>query len=1136
MSSRVSRRQISRRRLSSQTLESRRLLAVDLQLTGAGEVPFLEIEDDPRLLDFFHGPRIPGAPVPPIQGIAPLADAVESLEVASNNPLDNSGDGDEGGPEEVPPFPLEDTFKLHSRPDSNFTIYLDFDGHVTVGTSWNAAYGIPEIVHPNYWGVFGEAGKNFTNGQLEVIQEIWQIVAEDFAPFDVNVTTEEPADLDDLRRVGSEDTRWGSRSLMTKDTFASCGCGGHAFLGAFDDRTDEPAITYNGGVNAGSETVSHEVGHQLGLRHDGNGGNTYYRGHGTGDTGWGPIMGAPFSKRTTHWNAGDYFTANEDEDDLTIITRSVNFPYLEDDVTNDRNDAIPLREIGSTEVEAFGIIERNDDVDWYQFTTGAGDVAFNFDVLGYKPNLDVWAGLFDSAGTFIAEANPQDALSASFDSVTLDAGTYYLKIDGVARDGSYNALLDEYVEPSPAPYTVSGPAGYSDYGSIGQYRISGTIVDPGQPTVSIGAVANEVQEGGTAEVTLTTSDGSSANLTVEIRAARQSAPGLPSPHPASSDDLSVAMTQQVTITDGSGTLQIPTIDDAEVEFDEVFEVLIVDSDGYQVADRAVAVQILESKTNYRAVETFASSTKSPEGDSGSGTTHQFTVLRDGNTDAEHVVTWNRVPVAGAENQANNADFVSPATGTVTFAPGETEKLIEIEIAGDVGEEEDEVYGIELAVTFGETYSVSAPNGPVVGTIVNDEATITIEGDVRLEELDSGVTVQTVTVTRGGFVEKAVSVDWVLNPSGDDPVAASDFENGLPSGTVNFAADATTAEIEFRVLGDEEIEADETFDIVFSNNSGGPEPALKGGVVVNDDFALPEINVKGAEGATIADGDDTPSEDDGTLYPLAKVVDMTIDQVFTVENLGVLPLTLTEFKVEGANASDFAVAYAGPGSLDPGASAEFTVSFDPTAAGARAATVVIDNDDPDESSYSFAVAGSATSLDIESIEINDVSRSQLPSVTVTFNETVVPASLVQAFQVYTVGGQQFFPSYSYQASDINDKTVVTFSFRNDSIVDGFYEMRILSREVESTSDPSYPLYEDYFFGPGRGDEAADSFFRFYGDSDGDQDVDRDDLSTFRAAWLSDSSSGAFDSKLDFDSDGTIDATDFAEFRKRMGRRL
>ena len=378
----------SRRRRSSigltfQALQSRRLLASDLSQAAIDGNDF---ETDPRLIRVFHGPLHPVRPLPPIQAFAPLSDEVDLEQIPLAGP-----EGGEEGPAEAPPFANDETFKLHSRPDSNFTIFLDFDGHTTVGTTWNNAYGMDEIVHPNYWG---GTGSDFSESRLELIQEIWQIVAEDFAPFDVDVTTEEPFDLDDLRYQGEDDTRWGVRAVMTKDTFADCSCGGHAYLGSFDDPQDEPAFVYNGGLNAGSETVSHEVGHQLGLNHDGiANGAEYYNGHGSGDTSWGAIMGAPFSRLITQWNNGDYFNAsNTVQDDLARITDTRHLSYAPDDHGDDFFSATRLRESNSTDVQAFGIIETNDDDDWFQFTTGGGSVSLDVDVLGYKPNLDVLAG------------------------------------------------------------------------------------------------------------------------------------------------------------------------------------------------------------------------------------------------------------------------------------------------------------------------------------------------------------------------------------------------------------------------------------------------------------------------------------------------------------------------------------------------------------------------------------------------------------------------------------------------------------------------------------------------------------------------------------------------------------------------
>ena len=52
---------------------------------------------------------------------------------------------DAGAPdlvEGVAPFPLDQTFLLHSRPTSTHVIYLDFDGTTVSGTAWNT--GLPD--------------------------------------------------------------------------------------------------------------------------------------------------------------------------------------------------------------------------------------------------------------------------------------------------------------------------------------------------------------------------------------------------------------------------------------------------------------------------------------------------------------------------------------------------------------------------------------------------------------------------------------------------------------------------------------------------------------------------------------------------------------------------------------------------------------------------------------------------------------------------------------------------------------------------------------------------------------------------------------------------------------------------------
>lgn len=1284
-------------RLRFETLELRRLLAAELEpasLSGTTDRP-IDIETDPRVLRWFHGPVLPGRPIPPIQAFAPAVDSFSADETPLADSNEDGGSDDDGPPESAP-FSLDQTFLLHSKPLSNFTIYLDFDGHTTIGTSWNSSYGIDEIVHPNYWG---DTNNDFSESRLELIQEIWQVVAEDFAPFDVNVTTEEPRDIGDLRDTGGEDTRWGVRVVMTKDTFADCRCGGHAFLGSFDDFQDEPSLVYNGGLGAGSETVSHEVGHQLNLRHDGNGGNEYYRGHGenSDDTGWGPIMGAPFSKRMTHWNNGDYFNAsNTGQDDLAVITDAeVNFPYADDDHANESSGPSPLLEAGETNVTAFGIIERNDDVDWFRFETGGGAVSFNVDVLSYKANLDVWVGLFDSSGTFIADSNSRDDLSASLSAVELDAGEYLLKIDGVAWDSTYNPATDSFDEPSPPPYTVSNPLGYSDYGSLGQYRISGQIVATGDPTVSISADAAEINEGETATFTLTTSDASDTDVTVQIRPVRQSAAGLSAPWPATADDFGIDTTQVVSITGGSGTLSIPVVADAIVERDEQFEVVIIENGTYAVADRAAGMLVREVSTSYAVI---AADADSIEGDTPGSTTHRFEINRLGREDVAHTIGWRRV--ASGENPADENDFAGAAEGTLEFDAGVTSQTLDIDIEGDLAVEPDETYAIELFVPQGQDFTIDSLQPSAPGTITDDESVVsfvsgaqyrlrqvsysngtfdnwafdnfeltgttilddfdpdidnsqwdeiigataqsTFPGtdgnalffglgtetraattipaapspgsavefdlifadsdgnglnnpesgeDVVLEysldgtnwievqrfdeaeftswtpisvdlpseatfaptsliEGDAGTNAETISVPRTGYLDKAITVAWQLTPTGDSPVDANDFVGGLPSGTIEFAIGESVAFVELDIAGDTDIEDDETFLITLSSNSGGPilnDQVI--GRIVNDDFVEPEINLVGAGQLDIANDDLTPSVEDGTDFGLLPVEDGSLASVFTIENLGPLDLTVSGVTIEGDHPQDFAISQAPDGVVAPQGSTTFEVTFDPTAPGTRRATIVIANDDSDESPYRFGVAGLATDLAAEQIVLNggDASRSQITSLLVTFNNVVEHQPLAEAFSIYQIGNRQFTPDFTITPADVDGKTQVTFDFVIDPgtggaagpqvFLDGFYELQIRSDAVVTTGSDPFPMYNDEFFGTENGaHDSTDAFFRFFGDADGDRDVDSVDLGQMGLTFLQTSDSDQYNRQLDADLDGDVDSRDMAEFRRRFQQTL
>lgn len=356
--------------------------------------------------------------------------------------------------------PLEQTYFLHSRPGAKRTIYLNFRGALLSNTAWNGSSGTLTALP------FDLDGVPYSNStaELQRIQYIWQRVAEDFAPFDVNVTTEAPPPEALTRSTQSDDT-FGTTVLIThRSGVYSCNCGGVAYIGIFDDTTDyyKPALVFYDALGGGNEksvaeAISHEAGHNLGLLHDGFSGGSYYGGHGTGATGWAPIMGVGYSKSLVQWSKGEYATATNTQDDY-VVMQATGLPLRADDHGNTAATASSLATVTAAGVHTFsgsGVIERPTDVDVFAFTAGAGAASFNVLPAARSPNVDLQIELRSSSGALLASANPVEALSASLSVALPAAGTYTLHVRGTGMGD---------------PMTT----GYSNYGSTGLYAISGS--------------------------------------------------------------------------------------------------------------------------------------------------------------------------------------------------------------------------------------------------------------------------------------------------------------------------------------------------------------------------------------------------------------------------------------------------------------------------------------------------------------------------------------------------------------------------------------------------------------------------------------------------------------------------------------
>jgi PKD repeat protein len=365
---------------------------------------------------------------------------------------------------EAAPYPYENTFKLHSRPGSNRVIFLDFDGHVTSGTSWNTSYASGQPINSAPYSLDADPA-TFNTQERDAIQYIWQRVAEDFAPFDVDVTTEDPGDAA-IFRSASSDLQYGTRAVISPTNFTGQSIGGIAYVGVFNyvGTNYKPAFVMTSGLGNNekniAEATSHEVGHNLGLNHDGTASVGYYQGHGD----WAPIMGVGYYRAVTQWSKGEYPGANQLQDDLAVM-QNYGIPVIADDHGNTNAAATVL---SGANINASGIVATRADTDVFQFSTGSGNVTINFNPAPRGANLDIQARIADANGNTVATVNPA-GLPASYTGA-LAAGVYYITVDGV---GAGDLVT-----------------GYSDYGSLGAYSISGTLVGSAMQAPVAAASAN----------------------------------------------------------------------------------------------------------------------------------------------------------------------------------------------------------------------------------------------------------------------------------------------------------------------------------------------------------------------------------------------------------------------------------------------------------------------------------------------------------------------------------------------------------------------------------------------------------------------------------------------------------------------
>ena len=435
---------------------------------------------------------------------------------------------------------------------------------------------------------------------------------------------------------------------------------------------------------------------------------------------------------------------------------------------------------------------------------GPFDVAFYLSADSQIATNDFYLGSWSSAGVAALRTTPQETLTLSLpnaaDPFFSGTGTYYVGMIVDSGDGVFEG--DE-----------------TNNSNTGQ----GLDWDPLQlvvATLSIGDVTISPEgDAATADAVFTVSLSSPTSL--EVTVGYQTAAGTAT---TGSDYAARSGTLTFPPFETTRTISVPVFGDTMDEDDESFFVDLSGASNALIADGQGKGTIVDDDPPPTV------SIDHVTADEGSASGAVFTVSLSAVSGKPITVDY-----ATADGTAMAAADYAAAGGTLTFAPGETEQTVAVPVVGDVLDEFDEDFFVNLS---------QASNAVIVrargqGTILDDDLPPAIAiGDVTLDpEGDSGAGDVVFAVTLSAASGKTVTVDYAT--SDGSAVQGDDYE--ATAGTLTFLAGETQRTILVSVKGDTLNEPDENFFVDLSNPLNAPLADDRGeGTIVDDD--LPSVSI------------------------------------------------------------------------------------------------------------------------------------------------------------------------------------------------------------------------------------------------------------------------------------------------------
>jgi len=344
-----------------------------------------------------------------------------------------------------------------------------------------------------------------------------------------------------------------------------------------------------------------------------------------------------------------------------------------------------------------------------------------------------------------------------------------------------------------------------------RYVISGSGGGSGPPSFSINDVT--VAEGGALTFTVTKTGPAIQPYSVNYATANGTAAG--SDYAAASGTLTFAANETTKI------ITVATIDDA---LNEATETVLLNLSGGTGGTTITDAQGVGTITDNDATVYFAINDVLVA----EGGILTFTVTKSGATSQSLSVNY-----ATADGTATAGSDYTAASGTLTFAAGDTTKTISIATTDDTLNEASETVLLNLS---GATGGAGISDTQGIGTIADNDAAPSFSiNDVSVAE--GGVL--SFTVTKTGSTSQSFSVNYATA----DGTATAGSDYTAASGTLTFAAGDTTKTISVTTTNDTVNEASETALVNLSGATGGATISDTQGVgTITDNDAAPAFSI------------------------------------------------------------------------------------------------------------------------------------------------------------------------------------------------------------------------------------------------------------------------------------------------------